>query len=428
MNFTPSSIQMDILRVTTALGFFTKSKVTFGVKIHRLLEYIKQHPEDAAVVGLIWSTQPGIFLANTKSLTIFLGLKVNSVNTNFREHGFIQIKNSPMTSPKLIELTGVSLPDEHHGKKLKQVLLTYSRSSDECIAAKIDIEVRPKLLAQKFHHLEGQNPDESHSESVPAVLQTISLFFSDSMKTELENVITKLHPKFEVRHRILSLALSQWMARIGQIESVAVQIFLDAFLPRNDHSKMSLKQTNCRFLLDFCTSHSRFVQNHVSFTDFFRLFLRYGSSNGLHQTFDSITPSESRFGGPCFCDGFCFGWNIATIKNLLCPGDWAVVEGDQPSTFSFITNTILIIRVDPSDDLHHFTFNTPNGEQHSAASWNELFRLIDVQLQNGLCVHVPASSGSFPRASSKWEQPIAFDDLNNPLSSLNSENWNCRDF
>jgi hypothetical protein len=31
--------------------------------------------------------------------------------------------------------------------------------------------------------------------------------------------------------------------------------------------------------------------------------------------------------------GFWFGWNNAIINSLIRPGDWEIVEGDQPATF-----------------------------------------------------------------------------------------------
>jgi hypothetical protein len=258
----------------------------------------------------------------------------------------------------------------------------------------------------------------------PAIVQGISLSLSDSMKSELEIVMTHLQHEFQVRHRILDLALNQWMAYFGRVEIVAMQVFLDAFFPPNDHSRISSKQTNCQFLLGSCTPHSRFFRNQVSFTDFFRLFLRYGSSNGFHETFDAITPSDSGRGDPCFCDGFCLGWDIATISSLLRPGDWAIVEGNQLGTFSLMTNTILIIHVDPSDDLHHFTFKTSNGEQHSARSWMEFLPLTELDPEHGLHVHVSSSSRTFLRASRKRQLPTSFFDLNDTSFSSNFDDWN----
>jgi hypothetical protein len=411
--------------------------LTFGVKLHRLLEHTKTHREDAGIIGLIWTKQPGVFLANNLLLTSFLGIKMNSVNTNFREHGFVQVKTTPMTSQKLTELTEVSLPDERHWKKLRQSLLVYTQESDENIALQIDIEVRPKFLAQRFHNADVSPSESSFLSQVdceklmpipPTFFQGNSQFLSDALKIELGIVMTNLKHEIEVRHRILDIALSQWIGQFGRIEIVQVQAFLNAFFPLDNHSRMLSMQTNCQFLLGSCTPHSRFFENQVSFVDFIRLFLRYGSSTGFHETFEVITASDSCAGGPCFYDGFCFGWNIATIGSLLRPGDWAIIEGDQLATFSFLTDTILTIVVDPSDDLHHFTFTLANGEQHSAGSWIELLQMIQTHQEHGLHIDVSSSSGSFPRTSSERQRRDTLFDLDDQSPWTNTDDWNLESF
>jgi hypothetical protein len=66
--------------------------LTFAVKIYRILEFVKHHPDACEITGLIWTKLPAIFLVNNQLLTVFLGIKCNSINTNFREHGFEIVK------------------------------------------------------------------------------------------------------------------------------------------------------------------------------------------------------------------------------------------------------------------------------------------------------------------------------------------------
>jgi hypothetical protein len=63
-----------------------RTRAPFAVKIHHILEFVKKYPEPSEKTGVIWSKLFGVFLVNNRLLTLFLGIKSNSINTNFHEH------------------------------------------------------------------------------------------------------------------------------------------------------------------------------------------------------------------------------------------------------------------------------------------------------------------------------------------------------
>jgi hypothetical protein len=56
-------------------------------KIHEALQFVAAHPEFAPAVGLVPSSIDG-FLVNSHACAQFFGVKRNSLNRNFQEHGF----------------------------------------------------------------------------------------------------------------------------------------------------------------------------------------------------------------------------------------------------------------------------------------------------------------------------------------------------
>jgi hypothetical protein len=402
------SQSMEDLRAS--LGRSGKAKFTFGVKVHRLLAHTKRHPEDAETIGLIWSTIPAVFLVNNSQLSAFLSVKINSVNTNFREHGFIHAGPVPITASRLRELTGISFAHERNWKARKQSIIPYSQQSHEAVAERIDTEARRLYLVKKFSGTDGLNsePDKSLPEpsssvcAMPgpqlssALVPSVGLGFEESLQWELKQVMLSLSHEPQTQQRILDLATEQWTVRMGRTALAETSQFLAAFIPCSCGQNSISLQANCQFLLSSCTPPCRLFHGQVSFVDFLRLFLRYGNQNGVQEVLEELTLIPSPGASPCFQRGFCLGFNIATAATLLRPGEWALVEGDQCGTFSFLSNSNVTIHVDPSDDFHRLSFTTECGDTVYAASLTELLAALQVEPEAGL--HVPSPS------SSTWSQ------------------------
>jgi hypothetical protein len=64
------------------------SRVKFATKIFHALTFVKAHATDVVTVGVCWCADGIHFLCNSAILACFLDLRANSINTNFRDHGF----------------------------------------------------------------------------------------------------------------------------------------------------------------------------------------------------------------------------------------------------------------------------------------------------------------------------------------------------
>jgi hypothetical protein len=77
----------------------TNPKMPFIVKVLSVLQFEETHRELANVVGAFWCDRPGSFVANSRILGAFLQAKANTINANFRQHGF--------TNPKFVSFEEV---------------------------------------------------------------------------------------------------------------------------------------------------------------------------------------------------------------------------------------------------------------------------------------------------------------------------------
>jgi hypothetical protein len=62
-------------------------RVWFSTKVRDVLLFVSDHPETASQVGLIPYGHNSVFV-NSKICARFFGIKPNSCNRNFQEHGF----------------------------------------------------------------------------------------------------------------------------------------------------------------------------------------------------------------------------------------------------------------------------------------------------------------------------------------------------
>jgi hypothetical protein len=84
-----------------------KMRIKFSVKLLHVLNYTSQNRELIPETGAVWCADGIHFLVHSKILGNFLGLKSNTINTNFRDHGFKIL--APVLPKDLDELQ--NLPD-----------------------------------------------------------------------------------------------------------------------------------------------------------------------------------------------------------------------------------------------------------------------------------------------------------------------------
>jgi hypothetical protein len=95
------------------IGREQPSRVKFATKLFHVLAFSRNHPASVQVLGASWCKDGVHFVCHSGILALFLGLKANSINTNFRDHGFGIVRFS---IPEITrEFPGV--PSIHNWKK-----------------------------------------------------------------------------------------------------------------------------------------------------------------------------------------------------------------------------------------------------------------------------------------------------------------------
>jgi hypothetical protein len=118
-----------------------------------------------------------------------------------------------------------------------------------------------------------------------------------------------------------------------------------------------------------------------------------------------MTPAHALPRAPCFHQGFCFGFNIAIVINLIQEGNWAVIESDEAGTFAFVSRKIVSIQVDPTDEFHYLSFRTDDDSRVSARSWQEIFEILQVTRESALPGQPPDPVQRFPRMRDSPSDP-----------------------
>jgi hypothetical protein len=74
---------------------------SFCVKLLSSLNHTKEHPEDGGWVGTMWSADGETVFVHSRIFGQFLGVRTNTINRNFRNHGFVIVANGQKTDPEL---------------------------------------------------------------------------------------------------------------------------------------------------------------------------------------------------------------------------------------------------------------------------------------------------------------------------------------
>ena len=104
------------------IGDQSKGRIKFSVKVLHVLKHCLENPHLVPKLGVSWCPDGTSFVCNSKIIGSFLNLRSNSINTNFRAHGF-QIIETPVTD--VISWFG-NLPDINNWKRRKNVLFKWT--------------------------------------------------------------------------------------------------------------------------------------------------------------------------------------------------------------------------------------------------------------------------------------------------------------
>lgn len=378
-----------------------RNRMKFAVKLFHVLQQTTANRTLLPETGAIWCSDGEHFLVNSKVLGKLLGLKSNSVNTNFRDHGFIIV--GPLL-PSDLEFSQ-DLPDPIHWKKRRNGRCQFTAASTI-----EDAEAIP-TVDPKSPQPESASPSLALQFAfVPNNLR--ELLPNDGFERDLVKVVStivEISQSKEWYRQVLETATNLWVTKCGNSPVVPFTVWQDRFFPLTDDDRAVCQmRLNCTALLKTHAGCSQMAQD-VYFLDFFKLFLRFGSADGFSERISEVSDfseqSDDFWQGEeferelavQFKDGFCFRDQASARERL---GEealdvWVVTQSRVPNRFTVLINGgpgmgIVAIQVDyfaiPNQNGVRFSSLEPkSGTPGVAQSWNELlFNVLKLEEKNGL--------------------------------------------
>ena len=269
-----------------------KARVRFVTKIFRALSYTREHPDEISQVGAAWCSDGVHFVSNSAILAQFLNLKPNSINTNFRDHGFVITGKGEV---------GRDLPagtkDATHWKK------RHNREAHFTINA----------TEQTINSINSIQDRVSAAPSAPAQFpfmprKTAELLQIDPrQQVSLANMVYSLQgsASSEWFYRVLEKATEIWVSvvqAIGpcvELERLTGALFNDLAMDEGAKRQVLL---NFEFLIQQRDDSSQ-LEQLIPFESFVKFMVRYGWVNGMLELLTEVSHFSSE--GSSLIPGFC---------------------------------------------------------------------------------------------------------------------------
>jgi hypothetical protein len=290
----------------------TRPKIPFIAKLLLILNYTLEHPDTVGNIGVFWLPDQQSIVSNSAILGAFLGIKSNSINTNFREEGF----TPPRVIPKqwLVRqhpcLQGIEPNEATYWKKRKHADLQFTPT----MAAEQAIALGAKCRLA-FRRNRIQQAQQGKKELLP---------FRKSPSSEQ--------------------ATQQWAKHFRSAQWAPLDDVLNAFLPMTNYDfawHIDQLRVNFTHLCSRWMKSEAFLSRELTLGAFIAFFHCFGSSRGVRARLEEITPAESLPGPfPWFYVGICLGANKRCFEESwrMAEADtWALVDGEKEDTFQFLT-------------------------------------------------------------------------------------------
>jgi hypothetical protein len=372
-----------------------KSRVKFAVKLLKALERTSTDPELIPQVGIAWCSDGRHFIANPRILGGYLGLKPNSINANFRDHGFT-ICDCPVN--QIIANFG-NIPDPQNWRKRFHAEGEFTRTST------LEDANRISICGHRMMDLVAPPEPNTPVEDAQSIQNVFSLIFSGDRRllTSVSLIIHKADGDKRWKDQMVSRLLSDWVTAFGYVCSVPMAALLDSILqpPQSlPHDMFRQLRTNVEDLLLSRDDVLSQKTDCVEFDDYLLLMFRYGPQQCLATTVCDLTcpdpalpfvdlslgsfSSQSEGVTPSFHHWFHPGLNMKTAEALLrnCTQTaWVVRPSSVPNKFTVHCKLLgrLIashIRYDGLEAEERFSIVLDNDEVKYAASLSQL--LFDV--------------------------------------------------
>lgn len=306
----------------------SNSRIKFVSKILHCLRFTMQNPAFVEEIGCSWCPDGVSFIINAGILGEFLQLKPNSINTNFREHGF-QLQKSENIKNEFPNLT--------KGKWKKRIATTgsFNRNSSISDADSIQLIENTKKATssepapqQSFKSIfqtktkQPENPAPAIKSDFPPKLEEI-FNMGDSLHQQISIQHMLLETPMEISEKktLLTIVTDYWLGHFGKTLSVPVRLALDRLIPRSNQIPdsmiyyMRINFLNLIFQDPSVSSQTTSqINSSLSFEQFLRFYIRYGH--------------------PSYCS---FLYQITTVPDSLQADDYDAIfnESDYEDPPSF---------------------------------------------------------------------------------------------
>lgn len=284
-------------------------RLKFSVKVLMVLNFSEKHKDCVPVTGAVWCEDGCHFLVNTKIMASLLDLKANSINTNFREHGFKIISNVLEKDTEGLP----PLPDLNNWKVRQNTAATFTRNSTRKDAENVpSLETKPQGMES-----------QQNTSFIPQRTQEMCTNDFESELKLIYKILVDIPQPDRWKRDLLESATSFWTKNISpqpleSLDTVVQKLF--PLVPGSDYRKQQQLRANFKYLIHTHSGSSQ-MNKTVYFSDFLRLFLRFGSPAGIREPLVEVTDfteephllrlsyDEEDDGGeeysPRFLPGFC---------------------------------------------------------------------------------------------------------------------------
>jgi hypothetical protein len=278
-----------MLRLTTVDAPISDSKPRekFAVRLLRVLRAADSDPEQVPTLGITWCRDGRSFISHPRLISVTLGLKQNSINTNFRDHGF---EISDCTPASIVEEFG-NLPEPHLWKKRSHISGQFTRNTSPEAAERIQIRKSPKLdvvtCASSVAFVQKHDPWK--------LLPHGSL-----AESQARSVMKMAEGDQEWKDRMLNQVVSDWVTDFGMDLEVDRDAFVEVVLTGVSDEIFRQLRAIILDIMFFCGEQLTEDQRRVAFPDYLTLMFRFGPNSRFRSSLQQLSKSFSRHYTPNF--------------------------------------------------------------------------------------------------------------------------------
>lgn len=244
-------------------------KMRFTTKVFKCLAYVQNHNGDAERIGLCWFNDGVNFLCNTGTLSSFLKLKRNSINSNFRSHDFAH----KQVDARVIRQDFPFISDIREWRCCYHMKNLFRR---DCTLAQINqIPCHPLNISYL-------------SPTQEAVCSSVKANVDDVQKLNFVQMLNSTWPdQFSILQTQICNVWNQLKGESEIDKAVLVRAIFYNTLTKNRNVEKAIN-----FLLMDESISSQNSDKFVSFTQYAKFYLRYGGLEKSALTIEQLTDSS----------------------------------------------------------------------------------------------------------------------------------------